>query len=189
MGRIWSTLSAAVAGAIAASLVVVLVGGAGGAAPAEAARGDQTARERFTALSLRPSAVNTRAIEAMKRANASRTTGAANAEAIAGLATTSADAYARINRGSVDPGQSRNVARRNIFSAGPGAYCITGLSFTPRNAVAVLAANGFGGYTISARVQPNACAGIGPAGTGIVVVIENAAGARPNTDFNIWIVD
>lgn len=86
MGRIWTTLAAAVAGAVAASLVVVLVGAGGGASPADAApKAENAAAPSNSKIAREQKAINKRLKAAILRANAANKTGAANKAAIAAV--------------------------------------------------------------------------------------------------------
>ena len=78
-------------------------------------------------------------------------------------------AYAYVTKaGDVDPGLSKNIPAGNVHfgATDSGVYCISGLSFTPHNAIATLGLGG-GGVGISATV--GAFPGWCPAGTQITV--------------------
>jgi hypothetical protein len=106
-------------------------------------------------------------------------TGAAGAAGAAGTAV----GYAKVNaNATVDAAQSKNVASANVSSGGTGAYCFTGLSFTPHIAVATLL--NFANGEITAGVAPDIGA-VCPVGTQARVETYDDTGAIANKGFLI----
>lgn len=91
-----------------------------------------------------------------------------------------AKAYAHVNgsTGAVD--LAFNVSTANINHISGGAYCISGLSFTPENVIATPESPG-GNFSpeVGIGVGPSSC----PAGTQVRVFFRNSAGALTDKNF------
>jgi Collagen triple helix repeat (20 copies) len=77
------------------------------------------------------------------------------------------------------------LASANVNHITAGGYCISGLPFTPENAVATLESPALGGETVATGigVGPSSC----PAGTQIRVFTKNAAGTLTDAAYFILI--
>lgn len=115
-------------------------------------------------------------------AGAAGPAGAAGAAGAPGTAL----AYAHVPQtGGVEPSQSKGVTAGNVQRVAEGVYCISGLSFTPKNAVATLGFQGFA-LVIVAQVLPangQAC----PGGAQIEVDTYNGTPAAADSEFMIQI--
>jgi Collagen triple helix repeat (20 copies) len=75
--------------------------------------------------------------------------------------------------GVVDPATAKGMSSANVNHFAAGAYCISGLGFTPRNAQATLQSPSTAGVQVATGigVGPSAC----PAGTQVRVFTKDAA--------------
>lgn len=93
-------------------------------------------------------------------------------------------AFAHVNQdGTVDQPNSKSVASANVASPATGVYCISGLGFTPRSAVASV---GFAGTGFDIAVTLGAGGGCS-AGTQISISAFSNSNALADTDFMIVI--
>jgi hypothetical protein len=83
--------------------------------------------------------------------------------------------------GTLDAANSRNVTQANVSHADTGSYCFSGLSFTPRNAVVTIGANGGAAYAKAYLGVTGAC----PAGTQVSVTTFSTTGAYADGEFMI----
>ena len=95
----------------------------------------------------------------------------------------SALAFARVlGTGVVDDANSKGIATANVNRIGAGAYCISGVSFTPKSPVATLESPIAAPDLIirtGVGVGPSSC----PAGTQVRVFIGTTAGALTDSTF------
>lgn len=95
----------------------------------------------------------------------------------------SAVAFARVlGTGAVDAANSKGIATANINRIGAGAYCISGLSFTPKSPIATLESPIAAPDLIlrtGVGVGPSGC----PAGTQVRVFIGTTGGALTDSTF------
>jgi hypothetical protein len=97
-------------------------------------------------------------------------------------------AFAHLNAdGTVDAARSSNVASANVAHPNNGRYCLSGLGFTPQNALVTIGANAGatgGGFIARVNLGPPAL-GCPPA-TQVEIVVANLANVTADND--LWVV-
>jgi hypothetical protein len=106
--------------------------------------------------------------------------GATGAQGVAGSAV-AYGAFAGGSTGVTINGPVKNLSAANISRAGAGAYCFSGLSFTPKNIVATLDSSFTSGIVTSSLTGFGPC----PVGTQSEVKIFTAAGAPMDASFSV----
>lgn len=92
----------------------------------------------------------------------------------------SSQAYAEVRGTTVVSANSKNIAQGNLLNPEPGLFCFSGLSFTPRNAVATFVSLGGVIQTRLANGLTSACTG-----AQAQVITTNSGGSFANVDFMI----
>jgi len=89
--------------------------------------------------------------------------------------------FAGSSAGVTISGPVKNLSLANISRAGAGAYCFTGLSFTPNNLVATLDSSYTSGFVTASTTPYGPC----PLGTQVEVKTFDAAGTAADRGFSV----
>ena len=90
-------------------------------------------------------------------------------------------AFAASSTGVSINGPAKNLAAANVSRAGAGAYCFSGLSFTPNNIVATLDSSFTSGFVTASLTPFGPC----PVGTQAEVKTFDATGTAADRSFSV----